>query len=112
MCQTCRFRQVLIIQLEWWRYRSVQYFQFMAQHFDFAGLQIVVNGAVRAIAYDTCDAQTEFVTYGLSDFEHLCTIWIANDLYQTFAVTQIDENHTTVIAATMNPATQADGLAQ
>src|SRR5207245_2911179 len=37
---------------------------------------------------------------------------IADDLHQAFAVAQVDEDDAAVVAATVHPAAQADGLAE
>ena len=111
MCQTCGFGQVVVIQLERWRDRRIKYFQLMTQHFDLAGSEVGVVGTFRTCTYQTRDAQTKFVTHGLGRFEHVGAIRIADDLYETFAIAQVDEDDPAVVAAAVYPAAQADGLA-
>jgi hypothetical protein len=110
--QACSFRQIVVIQLERWRDGRIQHFNVVCQHFDLAGFQIRVTGSLRAAAYNTGDTQTEFITHRFCGSKNICTIRIADHLHQTFAVAQINKNHTAVITTTMNPAAQADGLAE
>ena len=103
--------QVLIIELEGWRDRRIQHFEFMTQHFDFAGGEVGVVGAFGTRTNQTGDAQAKFVTHGFGGLEHVGAIRIADDLHQTFAVAQINKNNATVVTAAMYPAAQADCLA-
>ena len=54
--------------------------------------------------------QAELVAHGFGDLEHVGAIRVADDLRQAFAVAQVDEDHAAVVAATMCPAAQGDGL--
>src|SRR5438552_15725241 len=42
--------------------------------------------------------------------KNLRTVWVKHDLKQTFAVSQIDENHTAMVAAALRPAGNRDNL--
>jgi len=105
-------RQVVVIHLERRRNRRVQHFQRIAYHFDLAGIEVVVDGAVRTVAHHAGGAQAELVAHMFGCLEHLGLLRIADDLHQALAVAQIDENDAAVVAATMHPAAQADGLAE
>src|SRR5450830_1687350 len=98
--------------LERWRDRSVENFNIVREHFDFAGLQVSIASTFWTRTHQTSDTQAEFITDGLSSSKHVCTIRVTNNLYQTFTITQINKNHTAVVTTAMHPAAQADGLAE
>ena len=102
-------RQVVVIQLERRRDRRVEHGQLVAQHFNLAALQVVVRGAFRASTHQPLDLNTKLVANIFSHLEHLRAIRITNNLDRALAIAQIDEDHATVITATVDPATQTDG---
>ncbi len=112
MSQASGFGQVFVVQLERRRDRRVQHFEFVRQHFDLAGFQVAVAGAVRAQAHHAGDTQAEFVAHCFRVLEYFGAVRIAHHLHQAFAVAQVDENDAAMIATTMHPAAQADGLAE
>ena len=109
--QTRRFREVLVVDLEWRRDAGVQHLELVAQHFDLAAGEVGVLGAGRARAHQAHYLQAELVAHVLSRGEHVGPVGIADHLHQAFAVTQVDEDHAAVIATTMGPAHQGDRLA-
>ena len=110
MGQAYGLRQVFVINLERWRHRRVENFDVMAQHFDRARGERRVFCASRTWAYFAGDFQAELATNRFGDIEHVGTIWIANHLRQTSAISQIDKDNATMITATVCPATQGDDL--
>ena len=112
MRQARGFGQVFIVDLERRRDAGVQHDQLVAQHFDLAAFQIGVGRAVRASPHQAFDLHAELVAHVFGDGEHLGAIRVADDLHIAFAVAQVDKNHTAMIAAAIDPAAQAHGLAQ
>ncbi len=111
MGQACGFRQVVVIHLEGRRNRGVEHIQLVAQHFDLAALEAVVGGALRAGTHQALDLHAELVAHAFGGLEHLGAIWVAHHLHVAFAVTQVDEDHTAVVTATIHPTRQGHGLA-
>ncbi len=108
--QACGFRQVVVIHLEGRRDRGIEHHQLVAQHFDLAALELVVGRASRARTHQAFDLHAKLVAHVFGHFEHLWAIGIAHHLHITFAVAQVDEDHATMVAAAVDPATQSNGL--
>ena len=106
------FGQVLVVQLERRRDGDVKHFDFMAQQLDLAAGNILVLGAFRAAAHAAGHFQHVFVAHRFGNLEHVGAIRVAHHLRQAFAVAQVDEDYTAVVAAAMRPAAQGDGLAE
>src|SRR5450830_42437 len=104
--------QVVIIELERGRDRRVEYRQLMAKHLDLAALEAFIDRAFRAGAHQAFDLNTKLVAQTLGHLEHVGTVWVAHHLHVTFAVPNIDKNHAPVVAPTINPTAQGDGLTQ
>ena len=105
------FRQVLFVDLERRRDRRVQHVQLVAQHFDLAGLELIVGGARRARTHHALDLHAELIAHVFGHLEHLRAVGVTHHLHITFAVAQVDENHASMVAAAVDPARQGDGLA-
>jgi ribosomal protein S18 acetylase RimI-like enzyme len=56
--------------------------------------------------------QAELVAHRFGVLEDIGAVRVAHHLDQAFAVAQVDEDHAAVVAATVHPAAQADGLAE
>ena len=105
------FRQVLVVELERRCDRWVEHLELVAQHLDLAALEAVVGGAFRARAHQALDLHAELVAQFLGHLEHLRAVRVAHHLHVAFAVAQVDEDHTAVVAPAVDPAAQGDGLA-
>ncbi|MCY1211110.1 hypothetical protein D9M72_228170 [compost metagenome] len=106
------FRQVVVVQQERGRDRGVQHLQFVAQHFDLAALEAVVGRAFGARAHEAGDLHAELVAQVLGHGEGRGAVGVAHHLHVAFAVAHVDEDHAAVVAATVDPPAQGDGLAQ
>ena len=82
----------------------------MTQDFNLAAFELVIDRAIGARANHAFDLHTKLIADVFGHFEHLCTIGITDHLHITFAVTQIDEDHTTVVAPAIDPSTQRHRL--
>src|SRR5690606_5907785 len=103
-------REVLVIELERRRHGGVEYLEPMAEDLDFAARQVRVLGPLRPAPHQAVDPDAELVAQALGNLEHLGAIRIADDLCQALAVAQVDEDHPAVIAATMDPSAEGNGL--
>ena len=101
------FRDVLI-ELERKRFRPIQKIDVTREHLDLARGQVRIGRAFRARAHETRDADDEFVAQFLGLGEDLRRIRIADDLHETLAITQIDEDHAAMIATTVDPTRHGD----
>jgi hypothetical protein len=110
--QTRGFGQIVIIQLESRRDRSVQDFDLVANDFNLARAQIRIDRALRTSLNAAGNAQAVLITDTFGHFKGLHVVRVDDNLRQTLTVAQINENHTPVVAATMYPAKQIDRLAQ
>ena len=102
--QTDALRQLFVIHHERRRLRRIQHFHARGQHFDFTANQIAVHRTCRTFTHLALYANDEFIAQTVGHLEGLRAIRIADDLHQAFTITQVDENHATMIAATMHPA--------
>lgn len=82
----------------------------MAKNFDPTRNHFVVLGAFRTSADNANNLKTEFITALVSRGKNVRTIRVANNLNDTFTVTEVDKDHTTVVTATMSPAEKSHGL--
>ena len=83
----------------------------MAEHFNTARNQGRIFGPFRTGTNNPHYFQAEFITALVSGGKHIRTVWITDDLHQTFTVAQVDKNHATVVTATMSPAVESHSLA-
>jgi hypothetical protein len=93
-----------LVELERQRLRAVQHLQLPGQELDPSGCEIRVRSSRRPLAHQASHADHVLVPQFLRLLEHLGGIRIENDLQQSLPIAQIDEDHPTVIAPTMNPA--------
>ena len=111
MLQAHGFGQVIVVELEGRGDRGVEDFDGVAQHFDFAAGEIGIDRAGRTRTHFAGDFEAKLVADRFRSGEHLRAVRIADDLGQAFAVAQVDENHSAVVAPAMGPAAQGDFLA-
>ena len=90
---------------------AVQNFEFVRQQLDLTRGEVRVGGAGRTRAHLAGDADTELAAQALGVREDVLAIGIEHDLQQTFAIAQVDEDDAAMIAAAMDPASDADFLA-
>ena len=98
------FRQVVIVQLKWWRNTGVERRHLVAQHFYLATFQAFIDRPFRAGAHNAFDLNTKLVTHAFSGRKHVGAVWVAHHLHVAFAVAQIDKNHTTMVTSAVDPA--------
>ena len=84
----------------------------MRQHLDLAGDQVGVDRAFGTRPHQAGHGDDELVAQLFGGGESRGAIGIADDLHQSFAVAQVDEDHAAVVAAAMDPAADGDGLAE
>ena len=104
--------QVRIIQLERWRHRCVQNLDLEREHFDLARHEIRIGRSFGTQAHAAAHCNAELVAQPFGDGKRRRAIRIADDLHETLAVAQIDEDHAAVIAAPMDPAAKRDRLVE
>ena len=107
-----RFAQVVIVEQERWRDRRVQHLQFLAQDFDPAALEVLVDSAFGARTHQALDLDAKLVAQVFGNGEDDCAIRIAHHLHITFAVAHVDEDDAAMITPTIDPAAQGHGFAQ
>ncbi len=112
MREARRFRQVFFVDLERGRDRGVEHVELVAQHFDLAAFQAVVNRAFGARAHQALDLHAELVAHAFGGLEHVSAVGVADHLHVAFAVAQVDKDDAAVVAAAVDPTRQGDGLAQ
>ena len=82
----------------------------MREDLDLAARKIRIDRALRPRAHQPGRGDDELVAQLLGDGESGDAIGIADDLHQPFSVTQVDEDDAAMIATTMHPAANGDGL--
>ncbi|MCY1423299.1 hypothetical protein D9M71_390080 [compost metagenome] len=92
-------------------FRFVQYFQFIAQHFDSAGSHVGIAGTGRTQTHLAGNLDHVLAAYTVSCRESLGAIRVEHHLGQTFTVTNIEENHPAMVATAMNPSAKGNFLA-
>ena len=104
--------QVVVVDLEGWCDRGVEHNQFVAQHFNLAALEVVVDRAFGACAHQALDLHAKLVAQAFSRLEHVGAVGVADHLHIAFAVAQVHKNHPAVVAPAVHPAAEGNGLAQ
>ncbi len=100
-----------LVQRERRGFRLVQHFQFVAQDFDHARRHVGVGGAGRTQADLAGDLHDVFAAHPIGSGEGFSTVRIKHDLGQTITITDIEENHPTVVTATVDPSAKGNFLA-
>ena len=106
------FGQVVVVKLKRGGDARVEHDQFMAQHLDLAAFEAVIGGARRALAHDALDLYAKLVANVFGGLKGCRAVGVADHLYIAFAVAQVDENHAAVVTPAIDPAAQADALAE
>ena len=101
---------MFVINLEGGRDRFVEHDEFMAKHFNLAALHAIVGRAFGSQTHQAFDLHTVFIAHVFGYFEHVRAVGVAHHLALAFAVTQVDEDHATVVTATVHPTAQLDVL--
>jgi len=79
---------------------------------DLARRQVRVLGALFALRYGALDLQDVLAAQLLGLAERVAgLLWAEDDLHKAGGVAKIDEDEAAVVAPTVNPAGQRDGLA-
>src|SRR6202042_1324983 len=100
----------VLIQLKRKRIAAVQNLELLAQQLNLAGIETGVHGAGRGGARSTLDLQHELIAPPLGLSEYLSRIRVEYDLQYSGSVTQIDKNDPAMIAASLCPAGDRNGL--
>ena len=108
--QTSRFRKVFVIEVERRRFRLIEDGQFPAEHFNAARDQVGVAGAFGTGADKAHHLQAVFIADGVSRLEDFRIVRVTDDLQQTFAVAQVDEDDSAVVTATVGPTVKGHRL--
>ena len=103
--------EVVVVDLERRRRRCVEDFHLVHKHLDLAGRQLGIHRARRARAHFAGDLEHELAAHPLGDAERLLALGIEHHLGETFAIAQVDEDHSAMVAPAMRPAAQRHGLA-
>ncbi|RMT94693.1 hypothetical protein ALP39_04863 [Pseudomonas marginalis pv. marginalis] len=98
--------------VEWERrgFRLVQHFQLITQHFDCTGRHVRVHGTGRTQANLAGDLHDVLAAHAVSGGEALGAVRVEHHLGQTIAITDIEEDHPAVVAATVNPSAKGNFL--
>jgi len=107
-----RLGNVFVVELERRRERRVEDLELVREDFDLARWEFRVDGAFGPRAHEPARRHYEFVAQLLGDAEGCGAVRVADDLDESFAVAQVDEDDTPVIAAAMDPAADGDDLAE
>ena len=102
----------LFVVMERRRFRLVEDLQLLRQHFNLAGTHVRIDGTLRASSHQALHSQYEFGSDAFSQAEYFGTIRVEDHLQQAFAIAQVDEDHTTVVATPVHPAAYLDFFAQ
>ncbi|RMO71602.1 hypothetical protein ALQ35_05713 [Pseudomonas fluorescens] len=107
-----RFFANVGILVEWERrgFRLVQHFELVTQHFNCAGRHVGVHGTGRTQANLAGDLHNVLAAHTVGGGEAFGAVRIEHHLGQTITITDIEENHPAVVAATVNPSAKGDFL--
>ena len=82
----------------------------MAQNLNLATFHVGIDSAIRTSTNNAFNLHAKLVTNVFSNSKRICTIRVTHHLHVALAVTQINKNHTAMVASTVNPTAQADSL--
>ena len=99
------------IQLERRCLGFVEDFHLFTQHFNFTGWHIGINSAFGARTHPSSHFQHIFTTGFISQCEGFFCIRVDHNLSDTFPISQIKKDNTTVVTATMHPTTESNCFA-
>ncbi|EFE23401.1 hypothetical protein EDWATA_01585 [Edwardsiella tarda ATCC 23685] len=102
---------VSLVKVQRQRLGAVDEGQTMAKDFDLPGRHLAVTLTLRASTHGAGDLHAKLVTQLRGLTESILMIRIKEHLHHPFAVTQIDEDQTTQVAAAMYPTAQGHFLA-
>ena len=109
--KTRGFAHSVVVELERRRQRGIENFKVVAEHFHAARNQGIVFRAFRTGTHKTDHLQAVFIADLVGGGKDFRTIRIADNLHETFAVTQVDKDHTAVVTAAVSPPVEGNGLA-
>ena len=94
----------IVLNIKRRSFGSIEYFQISGNHFDLAGSKIRVNSSCIAKTHFTCYFDNVFAANSFSSRKAIaCIVRVNDNLNDTAAIAQIDENQPAVIAAFGNP---------
>ena len=101
----------MFVQLEWGRISGIKDIHFPSQYLDFTGRHIGIRGPLGPRTNQTRDLHHPLGPGTISRSKSLLSIGINHNLKKTLTITQIKENYTAMVAATVNPTTNSDRVA-
>ena len=102
--------RVVFIEGERWRLGGVENLQAFTQHFYLPGGHIRIHRLGRARANAPCDAEHILAAHAVGALKVLFGVRIKHHLHHAFPVAHVEENHATMVPATIYPTTQGHGL--
>ena len=91
--------------------RTIQDIELNREHFHLPRLHVRVDCALGAPSNHALDRQNIFAANSFGVGKYIGPVRIEHDLQQALPIAQIDEDHATVIAPPVHPATGRDLLA-
>ena len=101
----------VLVELERQRLGTVEHRQRPRQQLDLARGQVHVGGALRPQTDKTSHLDHEFTAQALGFAKQHLVIRVEDDLQQAFAIAQVDEDHSAMVTAAMDPAGDGNFLA-
>src|SRR5690606_11891528 len=95
----------VFVQGEWRRLRLVQYYQAFCQHLNLAGHHIEVVSPFRAHTDLTGNLNHVLAADPIGQLEAFLIVRIEDHLGNSFAVADVEENNTAMVASPVNPTT-------
>ena len=105
------FTDVDFVELKRRSSRLIQDLQGRSENLDRAGRHLGVDRPWRPFTHPADRAQNVLRAHPFGCRERLDGVGVVHDLHQTGAIAQVDEDHATVVATPVHPATERDGLA-
>ena len=105
------FVRKILIKLERQDIRLIHNFKFLRDDFDRTSSDLIILRTFQALGNSTRNLHNIFFTQGVRKRGDLRVFLRVEDaLGQSFTVTQIDENNSTMVASGIHPADERDGL--
>ena len=101
----------MFIELKWWSGRHIEYFKLRPKNFDLASGHIRVDFALHTRPHPTHHSQHVLIAHAISGGKALLSVRVIDHLNQPTAITNVQEDNATVIAAPMHPAAQGHRFA-
>ncbi len=100
----------VFIQLERGRVGRIKDIHFLSQYLDFAGRHVRIHGPLGPCTNQPRDPHYPLRPGTIGRGKSLHSVGIDDDLKKTLTITQIEEDYTAVVAATVNPTANSDRI--